>query len=224
MNMKKHFIFLAIAAMAILSCSKENNPDIVGGRSEDYNWGGRSYMMCIADNLTTDALDELELALQTEQRGTGMSSHFEMNGSLYEAGSTWRVSTAVTSLPNLKIESRGNNTFFLTYDGVYTFYSGSEDYHTSFTMEAKLLRDGEGAPGNWKLVLQGNRTERKGYRCQFETPTGIEYSNTLGLESKGWNQIFGDLYMTVFKDKNTIDLSCLSFNGSPSQAKYTRGL
>ena len=220
--MKKYFILLAIAAMATLSCSKASE-DIVGGRSEEYNWGGRNYMMFIADNLTTDALDELELALQTEQRGTAMSSHFEMNGSLYKAGSSWRVATASTPLPDLKIEGKGDSTFLLTYDGKYAF--GSEcDYPTTFTIEAQLMRDGEGAPGNWKLYLKGNRTEREGYRCIFETPTGIQYSNTLGLQSKGWNQVFGDLYMTVFKNQNTIDLCCLSFNGAPSQAKYTRGL
>ena len=220
--MKKYFILLAIAAMATLSCKKESQ-DIVGGRSEDYNWGGRSYMMYIADNLTTDALDELELALQTEQRGTGMSSHFEMNGSLYKAGSSWRVSTLSSPLPDLRIEGKGNATFLLSYKGDYAFEADC-DYPTTFSITAQLLRDGEGAPGNWRLVIKGSRTEREGYSCTFETPEGIQYSNTLGMESKGWNQIFGNLYMTVYKNKNTVDLSCLSFNGSPSQAKYTRGL
>ena len=58
--MKKYFILLAIAAVAAVSCSKASTQDIVGGRSQEYNWGGYSYMMYIADNLTTDALDELE--------------------------------------------------------------------------------------------------------------------------------------------------------------------
>lgn len=221
--MKKYFILLAIAAMAAVSCNKEAQADIVGGRSEEYNRGGRAYMMFIADNLTTDALDELEQAILTEERNTGMSSHFEMSGSLFKAGSSWRVATETSPLPNLKIEGKGNSTFLLTYDGKYAFASAN-NYPTFFTIEAKLLRNGEGAPGNWRLVVKGNRTERDGYRCTFETPGGIEYSNTLGAQSKGWNQIFGDLYMTVYKNNSTVDLSCLSFNGSPSQAKYTRGL
>ena len=221
--MKKYILLLAIAAMAAVSCSKSNNPDIVGGRTEEYNWGGRNYMMYIADNLTTDALDELEQALQIEERGTGKSSRFEIKGSLYQAGSSWRVATETSPLPDLVIEGKGNSTFFLTWEGNY--YFGSADvYPTSFTIEAQMLRNGEGAPGNWKLNVKGNRTERNGYRCTFDTPLGIEYSNTLGMQSKGWNQIFGDLYMTVFKDRNTVDLCCLSFNGAPSQAKYTRGL
>lgn len=222
--MKRYIILLTIAAMAAAACSKSKDPDIVGGRSEDYNWGGRSYMMYIADNLTTDALDELELALQTEQRGTGMSSHYEMKGSLYEAGSVWRVATEASALPNLRIEGKGASSFHLSFDGDYNFGGDANRYPTRFTLEATLLHDGEGAPGNWLLNLSGTRTEREGYSCSFETPSGIQYSNTLGLQSKGWNQIFGDLYMTVYKNKSTVDLSCLSFNGSPSQAKYTRGL
>ncbi len=221
--MKKYFILLAIAAVAAVSCSKAKTEDIVGGRSQEYNWGGYSYMMCIADNLTTDALDELEQALLTEERNTSMSSHFEMSGSLLKEGSSWRVSTEATPLQNLKIEGKGDYTFQLTYEGNYSFGMG-EAYPTHFSIEAKLLRNGEGAPGNWKLNIKGGRTERGGYRCTFETPQGIEYSNTLGSQSNGWNQIFGDLYMTVYKDNTTVDLSCLSFNGSPSQAKYTRGL
>ena len=221
---KTYSILLAIAAVATLSCSKQQAGDIVGGRSEDYNWGGRSYMMYIADNLTTDALDELELALQTEQRGTGMSSHYQMSGSIYEAGSVWKVATEASTLPGLKIEGKGNSNFLLTFDGDYNFGGDANRYRTYFTLEAQLMRDGEGAPGNWQLYLKGDRTERQGYSCSFETPSGIQYSNTLGLESKGWNQIFGDLYMTVYKNKSAVDLSCLSFNGAPSQAKYTRGL
>ena len=223
--MKKYYILLlAIAAVAVSACSKAESADILGGRSEDYNWGGRNYMMYIADNLTTDALDELELALQTEERGTGMSSHYEMKGSLKEAGSVWRVATEASTLPDLKIEGKGNSTYLLTFEGDYNFGGDSNRYLTRFTIEAKLMLDGQGAPGNWNLTVSGNRTEREGYRCIFETPSGIQYSNTLGLQSKGWNQIFGDLYMTVYKNKSTVDLCCLSFNGSPSQAKYTRGL
>lgn len=221
--MKKYFILLAIAAMATFSCSKASNEDIVGGRSEDYNWGGRSYMMYIADNLTTDALDELEMALQTEERGSQMSSHFEMKGSILQAGSSWKVTAISSALPELRIDGLGNSNFHLSFEGDYAFGADCV-YPTSFTIEAKLMRNGEGAPCNWELVIKGSRTEREGYSCSFQTPEGIQYNNTLGNESKGWNQIFGDLYMTVYKDKRTVDLSCLSFNGAPSQAKYTRGL
>ena len=90
----------------------------------------------------------------------------------------------------------------------------------------------------WVVSLSGERKEwndnkkqkssapKSAYSCTFQTNTGasLRYLNTRGRGATGWNQMYGDLYMDVYKAGEKIDVCCLSFEGSPSQATFLRGL
>ena len=75
----KRYIAILTMALVAASCMRGDYldaPDIVGGRSVINNQEARTYMMYIADNLVTDVLDELELALNISERGVEKSAHF----------------------------------------------------------------------------------------------------------------------------------------------------
>lgn len=229
-------ITLILLSFLSISCSKGDyyDEDIVGGRSTYYNSNGRKYMMNIADNLVTDILDELELALEISQRGATISSHFIVSGSLTTVGTTWSVKAEDNALKGMTIHCSDSNCWAIDYNGKYPFDQYNY-YPTTIslsvllldnTLEPKLSSDSKG----WRVSLQGSREERGGYCCSFETAlTGgeqqfIDYVNTRGSLANGWDYILGNLFMTVYKDQQIVDACCLSFEGSPSQATFIRGL
>ncbi len=222
---------LAIAALLAASCSfGDFYDDIVGGRSSYYNANGRKYMMNIADNLVTDVLDELELALEIDRHGTPSSAHFEINGSLTTAGSAWRVKAQDDILCGMTLRCDASNSWTMTFKGEYVFEPYNY-YPTEFTLTAQPIDSTtatdypSGAEG-WFVSIEGKREERGGYRCTFGTqaPRRLAYINTRGPEARGWDQMAGNLYMTVYKENQVIDACCLAFEGSPSQATFIRGL
>ena len=228
-------ISLILLSFLSVSCTKgdEVSEDILGGRSTYYNSNGRKYMMNIADNLVTDILDELDLALEISRRGTMISSHFVVSGSLTTSGSTWSVKAGDNALNGMTIHCSSSNCWTIDYSGQYPF-DESNYYPTTIaltvrpldnTIDPELSKESQG----WRVSLHGSREERNGYGCSFETATAgeqqfIDYVNTRGSKSSGWDYIFGNLFMTVYKDQQVVDACCLSFEGSPSQATFIRGL
>ena len=232
---RTRYIALAIIALLSVSCSKGDRyyGDILGGRSSFYDRNGRMYMMNIADNLVTDILDELELALDISRRGATSSSHFVLDGSLYTAGTTWSVKAEDDMLMGMTLHCSANDCWTMVYDGKYTF-GDNNCYPTSVTLTARLL-DNTADPSltdeskGWRVSFEGERQERGGYGCSFGTPSGgeqqsIDYVNTRGDGAEGWDQIFGSIFLTVFKADQVVDAWCITFDGSPSQADYIRGL
>lgn len=222
----KKFCLILLTLTALTACSKGgyNDYDFLGGHiSYTSSSAGRSYMMSIADGLMAGVLDELSLARETQQRGTATSSHFEIKGGLYTAGSTWTVYTESSQFKGLVIRCTGEKAWDITYEG--DFQINGAYYPTAFSMTASLTDD-----SIWMVSLSGDRTERGGYTCQFETRAGVNpepvmsFANTMSTKESGWNRIKGDLFLTVYKNKEVVDVSRLSFNGTPSQATYTRGL
>lgn len=221
-------------ALLFAACSKGEyyDKDIVGGRISYYNGNGRGYMMYIADNLVTDVLDELVMALGVNQMGTQTSSHFVMDGSLVEVGSTWSVKAGDNVFKGMTIRCYAADSWSISFDGDYAF--GTNYYPTRFTMKAVRMDSGKdsalpaGAEG-WRVTLLGERDERGGYMCTFSTGATaglphLDYMNTRGTGASGWNWMAGDLSMSVYKDGDVVDVCCLSFEGSPSQATFVRGL
>ena len=224
--MKKYILALA-AVVAAVSCQKSSyhDPDTVGGRLPENESYGKTYMMGIADNLVTDALDELEWALEINASDRNVSSHFAISGNLETPGTTWTVSDPSSVLTGMKLKAVELAAWDLEFDGQYTV-RGSTYYPTRFTLHA--IR-GEATSiehhFNWTVTLEGSRTERGGYSCVVNTPKALMYNQAdLSQSIGGWNKLYGTLRMIVYKNKELVDISELRFNGSVLQAKYERGL
>lgn len=224
--MKKYILILA-ALVATISCRKASysDPDSVGGRTYDNESYGKVYMMGIADNLVTDALDELERALEVNAEGRSVSSHFAISGNLDTPGTTWTVTDPISVLYGLRLKCVELAAWDLEFDGEYAT-SESSLYPTRFTLHA-LRGEQTGIAGhyNWTVSLEGSRTERGGYSCVVNTPKALMYNQADLLQSVGgWNKLYGTLRMIVYKNKELVDICELRFNGNVSQAKFERGL
>lgn len=221
------YILPLVAIAAISACSKGDIYDdsSVGGRTDYYNRNGRSYMMGCADNLITDALDQLEMALEVNARGGSVSSHFNMNGDITANGTVWTVTEYGSRLEGMKIKKNSDLSWTLTFDGDYSI--DSETYPTHFSFHVMQEAHNAGYHYNWKVnIISGERVEREGYSCQVSTPVPLQYQVGVGSQEsiKGWNMMYGTLMMSVFKSGTLVDLCELVFNGVPYNAKYTRGL
>lgn len=221
------YILPLVAVAAISACSKGDIYDdsTVGGRTDYYNRNGRSYMMGCADNLITDALDQLEMALEVNARGGSVSSHFNMNGDITSNGTVWTVTEYGSRLEGMKIKKNSDLSWTLTFDGDYSI--DNETYPTRFTLHVLQEAHNTGYHYNWKVnIVNGERIEREGYSCQVSTPVPLQYQVGVGSQEsiKGWNMMYGTLMMSVFKGDTLVDLCELVFNGVPYNAKYTRGL
>ena len=238
--MKRYLVLIALTLMAA-SCQRgefTSSADIVGGRTAINNKEAHNYMMHIADNLVTDLLDELELGLSISARGVQSSAHFTFDKRLVTVGSTWTVKADDSHLNGLIIRCTAEDTWTLDFTGDYVFGNEENDYPTSISLKAVryVPADEEDTTLGWEVTFSGERKEWKedkkqksnaSYSCTFRTgpgPAPLRYLNTRGKGATGWNQLFGDVYMDVYKAGEKIDVCCLSFEGSPSQATFIRGL
>ena len=222
-----------LALILLVACSKGGyaDYDVLGGRSTNTATSsmGRNYMMAVADELIAGVLDEMTLAQTTQDMGSTYSSHFTIMGGFNTLGSTWMVTAPDSAFEGLSIRCTGENSWNVNYEG--DFYMGGYTYPTTFKM--RILHQKNLSPqvyDGWLVSLEGERTERGGYRCTFDAYSNplssqmMSFYNTLGANISGWNGINGDLFMTVSKDGVTVDVCRLSFKGAPSAATYTRGL
>lgn len=193
--MKKTLYILAAAVLALSSCSK--GADIVGGNNNYSSTAGGSYMMNIADNLMAGALEDLEIALDMGKTEITWASHFSGMTIIKDTGNTWKLS----------------------FEGPFAFDGVS--YPTSFAMTATRLNENKHA--DWDVIISGQRTEREGYSCQFESVGAITYRCTTPSNS-GWNMLYGRLSMIVYNRYGKQDGCLLTFDGAPSQAIFMRGL
>lgn len=214
-----------MAVLALASCTKKyNSPneDYVGGSSYTQNYPARQYLMAIADNMVTDALEEIETAFWIESLGAGSSVHFDVKeGSILTEGVTWTVTGRDRDLNGMTLKNIGTDTWELTYSGPYALQG--ESYPVSFILKAKRGTLVKNNHYNWAVTLNGNRTEREGYACSFKTSATVLY--TCGNENiSGWDKLEGSYLLTVLKDNQSIDLWIMDFNGSPSKAEFRMGL
>lgn len=244
--MKRYLVLIACIAGALLAVSCQrgeymDSPDIVGGRSVLNNQEARKYMMYIADNLVTDILDELELGLSISGRGMSSSAHFSIDKPLTTPGATWTVKADDSRLCGLTLRCSAADTWTMDFSGDYVFGNEENDYPTTISLKATRYApaDENDTTLGWEITLSGERKEwndskkqksyvpKSTYSCTFRAGAGaapLRYLNTRGKGATGWNQMFGDIYMEVFKAGEKIDVCCLSFEGSPSQATFIRGL
>lgn len=193
--MKKFLYLFAAAVLALSACSKGND-DIVGGHDNYTTSIGGRYMMHIADELIAGALESLEIAIETGKTEVSWASHF--------AG--------------MKIEQADANVWKLSFEGLFPF--DNQAYETAFTMTATKLTENPHA--DWDVTITGERTEREGYSCTFESLGEITYK--VLYTEEGWDMLYGRLSMLVFKQDTKKDGCMLTFDGAPSNAHFVRGL
>ena len=214
-----------MAVLALASCTKTYNginEDIVGSSSYSQSYPARQYLMAIADNLVTDALEEIETAFWIEGLGAGGSVHFNVKeGSILTENVTWTVTGRDLDLNGMTIKNIGSDTWELTYTGPYALQG--ESYPVSFILKAKRGTLVKNNHYNWAVTLNGNRTEREGYACSFKTSATVLYTCS-SENTTGWNKLEGSYLLTVLKDNQSIDLWIMDFNGSPSKAEFRMGL
>ena len=168
--MKRYIAILTMALVAV-SCMRGDyldEPDIVGGRSVINNQEARTYMMYIADNLVTDVLDELELALNISERGMEKSAHFTFDKRLTTVGATWTVKADDSHLNGLTLHCDAADTWSFTFSGDYVFGSEENEYPTTFSMKAvKYVPEDEADTTlGWVVSLSGERKEWKDNKKQ----------------------------------------------------------
>ena len=192
--MKKIIYLFAAAVLALSSCTR--GYDIVGGHESYVYTPGGKYMMHIADDLMAGALEDLEIALE-----------------LGKTEVTW-----ASRLSGMKIVQAEENVWHLSFEGPFTF--DDKSYETVFAMSATRVNEEDHA--DWDVTITGNRTEREGYRCTFESLGAITYK-ALYTET-GWDMLYGRLSMIVYDKGGKKDGCMLTFDGAPSKALCVRGL
>ncbi len=199
----KKILYIALAVLGLSACSKGSNADgdVLGGTNNySYSYVGR-YTMAIADELVAGALEELESALEMGMQKVTWASRF----------------------PGMEIISSEPDQWLLTYTGPLMLLKNS--YDTNFELVA--IKEADPADGalhaSWRVKLKGHRTEREGYTCDFTTVGDVRYEAMAGVKV-GWNQIYGKFSLLVYRNREKVDGCQLTFNGSPSQAVFRRGL
>lgn len=222
----KKFGYILAAALVAVACTKGNySENYVGGHNNYAFSEGGNYMMYIADNLVTDALDELELALSVNQtlKEMGKSTRYLITGpqDLEEVGSSWKVISNASHMLGMVMVNTAPDTWELTFSNDYSF--ADDSYPTTLVMQ--LVRGAQGQRSfhyNWSAVYSGTRTEKAPYHCSFKSVGAMEYSYS--YNQAGWDGVVGKLSMEVYKDKDIIDLCLLTFTGNPGNAQFVRGL
>ena len=214
----KKLMILAVAALIAAGCSKgyDASQDHFGGRSEYYYLDAHNYMLGIADNLVTDALDNLEDALV-------------LNGDAeVPLGTSWTIQSILRPLRGMTITKTGSG-WKMDYTGDYTI--DGETYPLTVSINAVQGTKISSTHYCWRITLLGSRSERGGYSCDFATLNEVQYSYKLIeeapdalLNKSGWDQIFGTYYAKILKNGQAIDDWRLILDGYPFSARFFPGL
>lgn len=206
----KKYIIIILAAVLCMSCNKQ-----VGESRYDDSIPVQQYMMYIADNMVTDVLYQLEDALYINSIGATSSSRFDIHeGPFTQEGVTWTVTAIDCPLKGMTMTHTGPETWEVNFDGQYPF--GNRSYRTNFIMKAKRGSVICTNHYSWSFTLSGNRTERGGYACTYETLNTVVYNSNSSQTSAHtyWNVAVGSMRLVVYKYGDVIDEWRASFNGN----------
>ncbi len=199
--MKRFLSIAAVLAAAILtvsSCSKAER-EFAGSDGEvTYSMG--PYMMCIANNLIVDNLKILE---------------YKINGKANTQSKTSVITPEDPSyrMPGVKVEKAAeDSTWIVSNKNLEYWFLGDDSYPTDYTITARMLPGDHSHFHNWKVTIEGERREQKGYSCKFSTPeTPLSY--TIGDSGYSWSSCKGQLNMLVYKDGKAIDSIAMILRG-----------
>mgnify|MGYP004553172979 FL=1 len=199
---------IAAAILAASSCSKAER-DFSGSDGEvTYSIG--PYMMCIADNLIVDNLKILEY----KTLGT--------KPDIQSKTSVERPLDPSYRMPGVKIEKAAeDSTWIISNKGLEYWFLGDDSYPTDYTITARMLPGDYNHFHSWKVTINGERREQKGYSCKFTTPeTPLTY--TIGDSEYSWGSCQGQLNMIVYKDSKAIDSIVMVLRGGRDDYSLVR--
>lgn len=201
----KKILYILCAALAVSACYKgsfrDDSYNVLGGSYRYFSSPAGEYLMTIADQLVTGALGELETAID---KGAGSV--------------TW-----ASLFPGMTFTPALENQWLITYDGPFTIQGNS--YRTSFQIMAtrESLPVGVSSHSSWSIQLDGSRSEREGYMCQYQSVGEVRYVAEEDV-TLGWNKVYGKFSMLVTRNGQKVDNCVLTFSGLPSEAQFIRDL
>ena len=222
----------AIIMIAVLSaCSNQFFvEDGIYSGSYEPSAPGEEYMTRLSTDLIPDFLLVLESALTYDTYGyyatsTGSKDYVSGGKSLRTVGTHWTVNSK-KKVKGTEIECLAADKWSVTWKGKYglNYYYGSEDeyaYETTVSMTATMVKETTANHFDWTVVVNGDRTERKGYACTFSTAPDMTYSNTKP-DSYVWDMCNGSASMLVTKNGEKVDLVRMDYLGETT--RYFRGL
>ena len=209
--MKKILTFATLIAATIIaasSCSKAEREFSGSDGKVTYSIG--PYMMCIADNLIVDNLKILEYKI------LGVKPEIQSKTSEVEPlDPSYRM-------PGVKIEKAAeDSTWVISNKGLEYWFLGDDSYPTDYTITARMLPGDYAHFHSWKVTINGERREQKGYSCKFTTPeTPLTY--TIGDSEYSWGSCKGQLNMIVYKDSKAIDSIVMVLRGGRDDYSLVR--
>ena len=221
--MKKHLIYMALMAVAVLPACSKHNTDSVGDNTYNSS-AAREYLMYIVDDLVTDVLDQAEKALIVNSRDVRQSIQFDTREGAFDApGVTWTVTADDSPLPGMTFTCQTPDKWQASFDGKYAF---DEDiYPTRFIMTLEKGQKYFDTHYAGTISRDGRRTERGGYACTFTTEPQADYGFSNGGSSfHGWDYLFGQYCVTIYRDSKPIDIWLFKLKGGLSKAEFIRQL
>ena len=188
----------AAAILTVSSCSKAER-EFAGSDGEvSYSMG--PYMMCIANNLIVDNLKILE---------------YKINGkaNIQSKTSVMRPHDPSYRIPGVKVEKAAeDSTWIVSNKNLEYWFLGDSSYPTDYTITARMLPGDYNHFHSWKVTIEGERREQKGYSCKFSTPEE-PLTYTIGDTGYSWGSCKGQLNMLVYKDGKAIDSIVMILRG-----------
>ncbi len=209
--MKKILTFATLIAstiIAVSSCSKAERK--FSGSDGEVTYSIGPYMMCIADNLIVDNLKILEYKI------LGVKPEIQSRTSEVEPlDPSYRM-------PGVKIEKAAeDSTWVISNKDLDYWFLGDDSYPTDYTITARMLPGDYAHFHSWKVTVNGERREQKGYSCKFTTSeTPLTY--TIGDSEYSWGSCKGQLNMIVYRDGKAIDSIAMILRGSRDDYSLVR--
>ena len=219
--MKKSMLLGGLVLLFATACHKVDY-DAFGGHTDTTDNPVRAYMLTLSDDLLAASLEELETALRLDPADPVSQALYVIQGDLRETNGHWTVRRECP-LKGLVIrtvlKSEEQMGWLLEYEGEIEL--SGDAYPTTFTVQAERPVT-EDLHTDWSVTkFSGTRTEREGYRCTFESASGLTFEAL--AQDYFWNA-FGTLHMSVFKGNSLIDNAYLSLKGAPSAAIFVHGI
>ena len=199
---------VAAGILAATSCSKAEKE--FSGSDGEVTYSMGPYMMCIADNLIVDNLKILECRI-----GDGKPDIQSKTSEVEPLDPSYRM-------PGVKVEKAAeDSTWIISNKNMDYWFLGDDSYPTDYTITARMLPGDYNHFHSWKVSIDGERREQKGYSCNFTTPEApLIY--TIGDTGYSWVSCKGQLNMLVYKDGKTIDSIVMILRGDRDDYSLVR--
>ena len=207
--MKRVLSFATVIAAVILaasSCSKAERE--FSGSDGEVSYSMGSYMMCIADYLVVDNLKILEYRINGKTNIQSRTSPETPDDPSYR-------------VPGVKVEKAAEDSTWIVSNKDLDYWFLNTSYPTDYTITARMLPGDYNHFHSWKVTIEGERREQKGYSCKFTTPEE-PLAYTIGDSGYSWGSCKGQLNMLVYKDGKAIDSIVMVLRGGRDDYSLVR--